>query len=194
MDKGRKIIFCFTLISLLIISSCSNVDAIGQQFKQISIPIAKEFASTAKPSGQEAEMSNKDAERQIILLEETREKLKVFVDNNPDSLWADDAQFLLASLSVGSPKQEAFEYEYLLREYPDMLLEDWTMNTLVFLAPSEGVPVDLLARLALAINYLQAGEISKLQRLCDESITKYPDRADRFEYLLKIQQSMEDSN
>jgi len=161
----------------------------GEQFKQITLPIAKEFAATVSPPGPEYAASDAEIEetfaRQRILNQEWIEKLKAFVKNNPQSIWADDAQYIITVLSFDNPPQEALELEYLLREYPNMHIEDWTRNTHVYMMPGDDIPVEVVTRITLAFNYAHSGSTDKFRQICEESANKYPDRAGAFEALLQ---------
>jgi hypothetical protein len=109
-------------------------------------------------------------------------ELRDFVRNYPNSVLADDAQYIISVFSAGNPLKESRELEYLLENYPDAHIEDWTSKALTAIIPKP--PLDLAVRFILCFDYKQLGDTKKLKRLCEESINKYPDKAKVFEKLM----------
>jgi hypothetical protein len=104
------------------------------------------------------------------------------IKQDPKSIWADDAQYIISVLSIENKSKQAEELEYLLKEYPDFHIEDWTKTNLGLLIPSNISPY--LARLELCMLYKEIGDTEKLKISCEEGIKAYPEKADKFEKIL----------
>jgi hypothetical protein len=100
-------------------------------------------------------------------------QLKTIVYLNPESIWADDAQFLIAALAFDEPQKQAEEFEYLIKYFPDSQIEPWTSETIPELMPSER-KIDLRIRIALISAYRELGQEIRAREIHDESIAKYP--------------------
>jgi len=152
----------------------------GDEFKSICSVIAKDFSelmSFENPDDVPADLE-KRAEDNFIL---QAQRLKEFVQLNPNSIWADDAQYVLSVLKAGYPGQEVVELEYLLEHYPDMTLEKWTKENLSWLI---SVDLQLAARFTLLMHYKKSGEKDKLNALYDESIKKLPEKKEQFKKII----------
>lgn len=177
--------FVILLISTLFLKAYA--DEVEAKFKDICIALAKELSQTIAPIGRENAVSDKEREdtftRQRKLFKECQEELRGIIETNPRSVWGDDAQYVIAALSIEDPKQQATELERVLKDYPDIRLEDWTQEKLGFLLPKN---VDeQIVRLELCILYRQLGEADKLKNLFEESIKKFPEKTLLFERMLK---------
>ncbi len=170
-------------------TSVSSTDEMESRFKNISSQIAKEFSQTVSPEGKQYEVSEKQREdnfsRQSRLFKEWQEELRNLIKANPKSIWADDAQYIIATLNAANPKKQALELEYLLKEYPNMHIEDWTRENLAIIMPNPKIPFEIIVRLQLCSDYKQSGDTAKLKQMCEESMKKYPDKAKIFEKLLQ---------
>ena len=156
-----------------------------EEFKNICGIIAKEFSETVSPAGEEYAVSDEEIEetfvRQRKLFKEWQKELKNLIRLSPDSIWADDAQYIIATLNAGNYSQQVVELEYLLRNYPNSHIEDWTKENLFFIPVA---PIDLVVRLELCLAYKELGEVEKLKQLCEESKRKFPEKALVFDKLL----------
>ena len=130
--------------------------------------VAKMF--TEVPSSEDTALSS-EAEKRIDKNYDIQlKRLKNFVETNPKSIWADDAQYILATLIPEKyPEQSAPEYEYLLETYPNMALEEWTKTNLPWIRPSD---IHIVVRFSLMMAYKRLGEKDKLKQLVDETIKK----------------------
>lgn len=99
------------------------------------------------------------------------QRLRRFIQLNPDSIWADDAQYIIATLNASLPDQGAKELEYLLEKYPDMHAEEWTKANLPIIPTNMALAV----RFELLLHYKRSGNNDKLKALYEESIKKFPD-------------------
>ena len=169
MDKKKLMIFCFIIISLIAGNCKIYADQIESNFKNICLIIAKNMS----PAGSESE------------LKECKERLKGIVRSNPDSIWANDAQYLILMLSTTDTPQHIAEAEYILKHYPNVHFENLTKETLPMLMPNENIPFEVMVRMELCLDYKELGETEKLKYMCEESIKKYPDRAKVFEKFLQ---------
>lgn len=180
----KVLIIAFGILFLSVFLHKTYADEIEGRFKDVSSQIAKEFTQ-ASPAGKETTVSDKEREdifaRQARLFKEWQEELRSLIKADPQSIWAEDAQYIIATLNAGNPKQETIELECLLKEYPNVHIEDWTRETLALIIPNK--PIDQVARMALCFNYKELGDIEKLKKMCKESIQKYPEKAKFFEKL-----------
>ncbi len=150
-------------------------DEIEQNFKDTSMAFQKEAMQILSPgSGVTAAT---DKYKNLI------EELRSLVRSNPHSVWAADAQYIVAAYSmILDPKQQTIELAKLLKDYPDIHLQDWTKENLGFLMPKTFGELPL--RVLLCVLYKQLGETEKLKNLCYESISKFPDKRQVFERIL----------
>lgn len=173
---------------IFILSLCFNnyyacADEMEVGFKDISVQMAKEWGKIPKEA---AEVANNDFIGFERHLTEWKSALKGLINTNPSSIWADDAQYIIAILNAGNFKQEMLEYEYLLKNYPDMHIEDWTQETLAgIVSKPKDMTFEEGARFSLCFDYKYLGETEKLKNICEESILKYPDSANIFEKFLQ---------
>ena len=127
--------------------------------------------------------SKEGVKRTAQLLSEWQEGLRDLIQLAPDSIWADDAQYILSILYADNPQQQAVESEYLLKAYPNMQFEEWTKEKLTWMMPSVSPSLDI--RVQLAICYKQLGDNEKLKQFCEESIKRFPERRAIFERFLR---------
>ena len=121
-----------------------------------------------------------------------RWQLKSFAETHPESIWADDAQYIFALLDA-SEGMLVPELEYLLVHFPNAEAEPWPRQTLPFI-PEES-PLDLSVRKELCINYFNLKEKRKLRHIVKTSIQKYPDQAEIFQsFLDQLEQASEDES
>jgi hypothetical protein len=160
-------------------TSSMSVDPSEGRFKTIVSNIGKALTAAASPTGKE--YTGQQDKAFFTNLGESLNELRSFVRENPESIWADDAQYIIATLSAGNPKQEALELEYLLKNYPNMHIEDWTKENLNDVIPNG--PIGLTVRLQLCMDYKQLADAEKLKNICAESIKEYPDKEKIFRKL-----------
>ena len=149
---------------------------------QVNIPLEEQYRISQGTS------TDKNVQNKVgslpSLSKEWQDELRALIKRDPNSIWSDDAQYIIANLYAlqNMPKQEAVELERLLTEYPNMHVEDWTRQTLSSIIPNAAD--DLPVRTILCTYYKQSGEIEKLKQLCNESIKKYPKNSKIFELML----------
>ncbi len=177
-----------TIIFILLLF-CNNyyasADEIEVSFKDTCIQMAKEWG---KIPNEASKVVNSDLIGFESNLTKWKSQLKELINTNPKSIWADDAQYIIASLNAGNFKQEMLEYEYLLKNYSDMHIhiEDWTQETLVgILSKPKDMTFEEGARFFLCFDYKYLGEMEKLKNICEESVKKYPNNAKIFERFLQ---------
>lgn len=174
------------LVSILFSSTVYIVYAnqIEEEFKKICESIAKYWSETVYPDGEEyaAEQENILA-RETKLIKGWQKELRNLVKLAPDSIWADDAQYIISLWCSGDHQQHVADLEFLLEEYPDIHFEEWTRRKLSFYMPE--VPVALAIRVDLCFAYQYSGDVEKLKTLCKDSIAKFPEKAPIFESFLK---------
>lgn len=152
-------------------------------FKDICIQMAKEWEKIPKETDKIADSDLIGFESHLT---EWKSALRDLIKTNPQSIWADDAQYIIATLNAGNFKQEMWEYEYLLKEYPNIHIEDWTQEMLGgILSKPKDMTFEEAARFFLCFDYKQLGEVEKLKNICEESIKKYPNKAKIFEKFLQ---------
>ncbi len=61
-------------------------------------------------------------------------RLHYVADNHPESIWADDAQRILADLYIGisKPEKAMNEYQKIIEKFPDSKIEEWTLKNCTF--------------------------------------------------------------
>lgn len=152
------------------------------KFKSICLTIAKDFAEVMSFENAESVPPEleKRGEDNIIL---NINGLKRIVQANPQSIWADDAQYILAILKARYPEQQANELEYLLEKYPDINIEEWTKTNLPWLIP-DNVPITV--RIELLTYYKESANEDKLKTLYDESIKKFPEKERLFTNIINF--------
>ncbi|MEI8349905.1 MAG: hypothetical protein WCI77_07105 [Candidatus Omnitrophota bacterium] len=170
-------------VSLFFLNVCNlYADEMESKFKDIITQIAADLqVESSVGKGLEKE-KGAAIENNLV---ECQSKLKSLIKTNPQSIWADDAQYVIAILSATNPKQEALELEYLLKEYPSMHIEDWTREAFAIAMPNQKIPFEVMVRLQLCMDYKKCGDTEKLKHICEESIKKYPEKAKIFENLLQ---------
>lgn len=168
----KIIIALFIFISFSIYGYAND----EEEFKNTCLVIADVFnkLTSFKNAADMPDGFNKRAEKIFAI---QSQYLKRFVQLNPDSIWVDDAQYIFANLKGRYPEQAAEELEYLLEKYPNINIEDWTKSTLPSLI---SIDPDFDTRLQLLAYYQLSGEKAKLKALCDESIKKFPEKAQFF--------------
>ncbi len=169
-----------TLLLFIFISGYAYANN-GDEFKNICSVIAKDFAELVSLDFENSDNVPADlekrAEENFIL---QMQKLRVFVLLNPDSIWTDDARYILTTTKAGYPDQEANELEYLLEKYPNMHTEEWTKINLPWFVPGN---LPLTVRVQLLVYYKESGKKDKLKALYEESIKKFPGKE---QFLKKI--------
>ncbi|MDD4894790.1 MAG: hypothetical protein PHW54_05705 [Candidatus Omnitrophica bacterium] len=183
----NKWLWAIILVLLLSFNNHSAyADEIESGFKGVSTQIAKEWERLQDKANNSAAI-----EKYSISFENHipgwGNALRELINQEPKSIWADDAQYIIAAVfSATNLKKQALEYEYLLKNYPDMHIEDWTQETLKdLLRKFKDVSYEQMARIDLCMLYKTFGEKEKLNKLCEESIKKYPDKAKYFEKILQ---------
>lgn len=182
--KRKKRVMWFKIVAVLFFILISALYAYADsegEFKSICLAIAKDVSEI---------MSFKDAESVPAELEKRVEdnlalqsqELRRIVQANPQSIWADDAQYILASLNARYPQQQANELEYLLKKYPDINIEEWTKVNLPWMTP-DNTPIAV--RIELLTYYKESANEDKLKMLYDESIKKFPEKEQLFTNIIK---------
>jgi len=189
---NRKSLWIVVILSGLFFINSHKLyaDEMEVKFKDIARQIANEFSKKASLAAREHPISSEEEERQGKLFYGWQDELRTLIKANPKSIWADDAQYTLATLNAADPKQEASELEYLMKQYPNMHLEDWTREMLTPIVPNPSIPFDQGVRIILCLDYKQLGDTVKLKYMCEESMKKYPDKAKVFEKLLNTPSSV----
>ena len=63
----------------------------------------------------------------------TISRLRYVADKHPKSRWADDAQRIIADLSIGlGPEKVMNEYQTIIEKFPDSKIEEWTLKNCTF--------------------------------------------------------------
>ena len=175
------------LISISILA-CENSGKPETDFKSICKEIRKQAAASVSPAGPEhsspQEEIDKNMERDRQQKGKWETRLREVIQKNPNGPWADDAQFLIAAFCSEPGRQEAEELEKLIQTYPNMEFESWTKETLVGrILPT--ISMESYARLKIIFHYCKMGSTERLQKMCEESIQKFPKGDKRFENILK---------
>ncbi|MFH1363961.1 MAG: hypothetical protein ABIH45_07135 [Candidatus Omnitrophota bacterium] len=127
------VVMVFFLIPFNVYSSSS-----GSDFKNICLEMIEEYNSSLKSSSESAidaaEANNEEETRLRHLLEKWRPEFKNIVERDPDSIWADDAQFLSIVTSDSFVYLEGADIKNLLEKYPNLKIENWTKENLPFLS------------------------------------------------------------
>lgn len=104
-------------------------------------------------------------------------KLHYIVDNYPKSKWADDAQRVLAELLINYPEESIFEYRKFIKNFPDSIIEEWTIeNTIFFPKFINKIPPVVEAQSQIAFTYYR--NVKNCQEAIEESqkvIDFFPD-------------------
>lgn len=186
MWHKRVLTILFSALFVLGLFHNTYADEIEQKFKDVCVALAKESSRTISPTGKDNAVSDKEIEetftRQRKLFKEWQEELRGLIKTSPQSIWADDAQYIISALSIEDPKQNAIELELVLSNYPDIKIEDWTKENLLLLLPSK--LDEQIVRLELCSLYKQLGETEKLNNLAEESIKKFPEKTELFQEML----------
>ncbi len=111
-----------------------------------------------------------------------RWKLKSLAETHPESVWADDAQYIFAVLGA-SEGLLVPEFEYLLARFPNAKAEPWTLEMFEFMIPDES-PLDFAVRKHLCVRYKALHKKRKLRQLVKKSAGRYPERAEIFQSFL----------
>jgi len=107
-------------------------------------------------------------------------KFRELIEFNPDNIWADDSKYIVAALTP-DPDEEGQELEELLEDYPDFMIEDWTIEQRFFFIPIEP---ELAAYMTLCLYYIETEQKQKLKGLCEQSMRRFPSKADFFKLLI----------
>jgi hypothetical protein len=164
----------------------SYADEIEQKFKIIGVAIAKETAETVSPVGPEYAVPDKEREetfaRQRKLFKEWQGELRSLIVQDPQSIWADDAQYLIAVLDIEDPQKHAEELEQLLIKYPNFHIEDWTKKYIILVSEKAS---PLFVRFELCSLYKEMGNLEKLDECCKKGANDFPEKAAAFEKISK---------
>jgi len=182
----KKKLFLFVSLILFTNAYFSYADEIEQKFKTIGEAIKEEFYKTVKPIGSQYEISDEEREdnylHQIKLFKEWQKELKKLVETKPNSIWADDAQYLMATLNIkdnnSDIKQRSSELEYLIEKYPSIHIEQWTKDNIVLVRIPKKISDDVWVRCELIFEYQQIGDNKKAEALYRKSRDEFPDYAD----------------
>ncbi len=104
-------------------------------------------------------------------------KLHYIADKYPKSIWADDAQRILAGLYIGwDPEKAIDEKKKIIEKFPDAKWEEWTLkNSPVPIYFPVDFPADALAQFEIAFTYYN--NLKNYQKAIEESqkaIDAYP--------------------
>ncbi|MEM9015914.1 MAG: hypothetical protein AAGC68_02790, partial [Verrucomicrobiota bacterium] len=111
------------------------------------------------------------------MVERWKRDLKAIIADDPESVWADDAHYVLKMCYIDQPEEQVALLEQLLERYPNMKFEDWTRECFPVLLPPE-ISLLLDSRVALAYLYRELGEKEKLRPLVLDLKAMFPDRPD----------------
>ncbi len=132
----------------------------------------KLFKKTIKNYNQEI---SKTSEK--ISLNNYIPKLRYIADKRPKSKWADDAQRVLAELLINYPEESIFEYRKFIKNFPDSVIEEWTIeNTIFFPKFINKIPPVVEAQSQIAFTYYR--RLENHQKAIEESqkvIDFFPD-------------------
>lgn len=180
-NKWLGIIFFVLLLSFNNYSAYA--DEMEISFKDICVRMAQVWGGIPEETSIIANSDLVGFESHLI---EWRSVLRQLITTNPESIWADDAQYIIAALNAGNFRQEMLEYEYLLKNYPNIHIEDWTQEALVgIFSKPKYMTFEEGARFSLCFDYKYLGEVEKLKNICAESVEKYPNNAKIFENFLQ---------
>ncbi len=173
-----KMAFLLTVLALFGCSLNALAKDVQYEFKMTCKPVLEEIqgGSSTNKNSVSNEQAKKNIDRQRKIFSEVKSKLKLFVKDNPNTIWSDDAQNIIAMLSIENINEQTLELEHLIASYPDARMEDWSKKAF-YLFLSDKLSVDLSARLGLLINYKQLGKQEKFEKLLDGSLKKYPNNA-----------------
>jgi len=103
--------------------------------------------------------------------------LKKFIANEPNSIWSDDAQFIVTKINavMRIPDSEQVEdLEYLLEQYPNLSIEPWAQELFTYIFEDHIEATREIAMLDLCFIYLRLGELEKLKKLYNVAIKEFP--------------------
>ncbi|MDD5109393.1 MAG: hypothetical protein PHC29_07855 [Candidatus Omnitrophica bacterium] len=169
MKRIKALTIILSLLFFSVFLHKSYADQVEKNFKDLSLVLVKESSQTLSPT---------DKYENLI------EELRNLVRANPHSIWAADAQYLIATFSVTDPQRKLKELEKILKDYPNIHLQDWTKEKLGSLLPK--IVDEQIVRIELSILYKQLGETKKLKKLTEESIKKFPEKAYLFKEILNM--------
>ena len=88
----------------------------------------------------------------------TISRLRYVADKHPESRWADDAQRIIADLSIGlGPEKVMNEYQKIIEKFPNSKIEEWTLENCTFtsfLKWIDRIPAADEAQAQIALIYL----------------------------------------
>lgn len=190
--RRRFIILVLCLIVFSIASCNPRQSELEGEYKRA----AKLYQKFTQFSGQRNVISDK-AQAYLRRVEEKSEDLKILVQSDPDSKWADEA-YLLVALTIPSStgKRRIKELESLLETYPEISPELWTIinapsvvttddsglitRVLWHLALVNAKTYTAMAALELCYVYEELGETDKLNDYYQAAMKKYPQSAHLF--------------
>ena len=107
-------------------------------------------------------------------------RLRYIAGNYPESIWADDAQRILADLYRGFDSEKAInEYQKIIKKFPNSKIEEWTLKNCTFatfLKYINEIPATVEAQSQIADTYFQG--LKNYQKTIEEAqkiIDTYPD-------------------
>ena len=163
----KRLLFLIFFVFLFVIN-CVLADDIELDFKVICKEINKKqvaFLDSQKDASSSKKWST--------AAEKWRVRLDRLIAKQPDSIWADDAQYLKARLSNQNLNIWATEHQRLFDRYPDCSLEQWTKDTVLFLTPQH-IPANLEILAELIGTYKKLGNQKKAEELYVYAVNKYP--------------------
>ncbi|MFC1593879.1 hypothetical protein ACFL38_00955 [Candidatus Omnitrophota bacterium] len=185
MKNSLPIIFSVALV--LFVSGCSTPDNTAEkEFKSTVLAMKQEFVKTEDLLGKNGvsdEELVKSFAYQKDLIKEWVKELKKVVKHSPANIWADDAQYIISTLYAGSPQLEIQELEHLLKNYPDIHIEQWTRENLPDIA--QQADMGCFARISLCLLYRKLQYVNELKALGEESINKCPEKEKILEQILR---------
>ncbi|MCH7590882.1 tetratricopeptide repeat protein [PVC group bacterium] len=176
----------FSVIMLILFSSPVNAEkSEAEIFQEICIPLAIEFLKLGSQLGQENYFIPGDSRINIDntknstiydkVLTETIVSLKKFIQKYPNSVWADDAQVIIANVLNLKPQEAVIEWGKVETNYPDGRIEAWSQENLMY------IPVISTTNILLDVAMLKIGEMNYLDEQWNEALASFGNLTQRYE-------------
>ena len=161
---------------------------IEQNFKRISLEISKDFKEHVGQRLSDDQLKEEN-ERSRKRYNEWITELKNLKIQEPNSIWSDDAQYLICIMyaGLGDNQAQKKELESLLKQYPDFHIEDWTKQNLQSMIPSNVSVSQTMQELCYI--YLSLKEVDEMKSLAENGMKRFPEETDRFKQILELAKS-----